>query len=108
MPGWNEAREAYSLERREPVVDRFYDEVARAEEDIRAERAEQSDKLSSIAVTLQGMCVDTEVVIDVLRALADEARKSRMVHSNDLDALDEAIGYIGGVVAEPVLRGGQR
>lgn len=96
MPGWNECRDAYSIERREPAVDRFYDEVERAEADIRAERAEQSDKLSSIAVTLQGMCVDTDVVIDVLRALADEARKSRMVHSNDLDALDEAASFIGG------------
>ena len=107
MPGWNEAREAYSIERREPAVDRFYDEVAQAEADIRAEREERSNKISSIAVTLRSLCVDTDVVVDVLQVLSEEARKSRMVHSNDLDALDEAIGYIGGA-AQPVLRGGQR
>lgn len=91
----------HAIERREPLVSRFYDEVARAEADIRAERAARADKLSSIAVTLSSLCVDTDVVVDVLRMLSEEARKSRMVHTNDLDALDEALGYIGGVGQEP-------
>lgn len=91
----------HAIERREPLVNRFYDEVARAEADIRAERAARADKLSSIAVTLSSLCVDTDVVVDVLRVLSEEARKSRMVHTNDLDALNEALGYIGGVGQEP-------
>lgn len=102
MPDMNFYRDGpHAIERREPLVDRFYEEVERAEADIRAERAARSDKLSSIAVTLRSLCVDTDVVVDVLRVLTDEARKSRMVHTNDLDALDEALGYIGGVDQEP-------
>jgi hypothetical protein len=86
-----------NIERREPFVDRFYDAVRQAEEEIRAAREERAAELNGIVSALDGMCVDTDVVVDVLRVLLKGARASRMVSSNDLDALDEAIGYIGGI-----------
>lgn len=71
------------------------DMVSDAEESAILEHFKQ-DKLNQIRNALRGLVVDTDVVVQVLATLSCEAHKSGLLHGADLDALDEAAGFIGG------------
>lgn len=104
MPGWNEAREAYSIERRDSYMAQLADEVeAYLEEQQKLEdiRRETHNKVQAF---IKSQRIDHDMAISILEALQYAAMRDRVLRDNDLQALDEALVFLGG----PVLRGGQR
>lgn len=104
MPGWNEAREAYSIERRDNYWARIADELeAHAEEQQKLEDSRR-DLHNKVQAFIKSQRIDHDMAISILEALQYAAMRDRVLRDNDLQALDEALEFLGG----PVLRGGQR
>jgi hypothetical protein len=104
MPGWNEAREAYSIERRDNYWARIADELeAHAEEQQKLEDSRR-DLHNKVQAFIKAQRVDHDMAISILEALQSAAQRDRVLHDAELSAIDEAKCFIDW----PVLRGGQR
>lgn len=86
-----------------PNIERRYTSETKLMEDMVSDAEERAllehfkqNKLNQISNALRGLVVDTDVVVQVLATLSCEAHKSGLLHGADLDALDEAAGFIGG------------